>query len=98
MDDLPARRPPVFESRTMKPEHLKDLCNELSRGLVPIRLLPHIQAFVGMETFYQRTPNTNFQTPGDPAELDLVTEKLDSLGLVLGMLIGGGGFPFIFKK
>jgi len=82
----------------MKPEHLKDLCSELSNGLVPIQLLVHIEAFVGMEKFYQRIPNTNFQTPGDPDELDLVTEKLDSLGLVMGMLTGGGGFPFIFKK
>jgi len=98
MNDLPVRRPPAFESRSMRPEHLKDLCSELSSGLVPIRLLPHIQAYVGMEKFYQRTPNTNFQTPGDPDELELVTEKLASLGLVLGVLIGGGGFPFIFKK
>jgi len=98
MSDLPVKLPPDFATRTMRPEHLKHLCNELADGLVPIRLLVHIQAFVGVETFYQRLPNTNFQTPGDPDELGLVGKKLESLGLVLGVLIGGGGFPFIFKK
>ena len=82
----------------MRPEHLKDLCNELSSGLVPIRLLPHIEEHVKVDMFFRRLPNSNFHIPDDPAELKLVTERLDALGLYLGMMIGGGGFPFIFKK